>query len=133
MTTRVDDPGTMITRWSYLLVLCLLGTGCQNTKPMFRARAQIYVRPPVYYAPRVVQQNPPGAVWTPAPAAQPAGGGLDTRTSRPGALLRRPGPQGAGGTVPPTVPRSTATAPRSRSEEHTSELQSPMYLVCRLL
>jgi hypothetical protein len=69
MTTRVDDPGTMITRWSYLLVLCLLGTGCQNTKPMFRARAQIYVRPPVYYAPRVVQQNPPGAVWTPAPAA----------------------------------------------------------------
>src|ERR1017187_3389408 len=24
-------------------------------------------------------------------------------------------------------------APRSRSEEHTSELQSPMYLVCRLL
>src|SRR5437762_7806638 len=26
---------------------------------------------------------------------------------------------------------STATAPRS--EEHTSELQSPMYLVCRLL
>src|SRR5437879_10578178 len=23
--------------------------------------------------------------------------------------------------------------PRSRSEEHTSELQSPMYLVCRLL
>src|SRR5437762_5972031 len=25
------------------------------------------------------------------------------------------------------------TAPRSRSEEHTSELQSPMYLVCRLL
>src|SRR5437879_8033499 len=24
-------------------------------------------------------------------------------------------------------------APRRRSEEHTSELQSPMYLVCRLL
>src|SRR5437763_5407896 len=24
-------------------------------------------------------------------------------------------------------------APRARSEEHTSELQSPMYLVCRLL
>src|SRR5437762_5330072 len=34
--------------------------------------------------------------------------------------------------------RSTATSPptlanSSRSEEHTSELQSPMYLVCRLL
>src|SRR5436189_3036708 len=26
-----------------------------------------------------------------------------------------------------------ADGPRSRSEEHTSELQSPMYLVCRLL
>src|SRR5436189_5726236 len=26
-----------------------------------------------------------------------------------------------------------ATSPGSRSEEHTSELQSPMYLVCRLL
>src|SRR5437764_5696553 len=27
----------------------------------------------------------------------------------------------------------TASMIRSRSEEHTSELQSPMYLVCRLL
>src|SRR5437762_14366418 len=26
-----------------------------------------------------------------------------------------------------------ANSPASRSEEHTSELQSPMYLVCRLL
>src|SRR5437763_10885762 len=26
-----------------------------------------------------------------------------------------------------------SSTPRSRSEEHTSELQSPMYLVCRLL
>src|SRR5437764_10734996 len=29
--------------------------------------------------------------------------------------------------------RSAGSRPRSRSEEHTSELQSPMYLVCRLL
>src|SRR5436189_4212566 len=29
--------------------------------------------------------------------------------------------------------RSVAAAPLTRSEEHTSELQSPMYLVCRLL
>src|SRR5437762_11028622 len=28
---------------------------------------------------------------------------------------------------------SSATPARPRSEEHTSELQSPMYLVCRLL
>src|SRR5437764_5137608 len=32
--------------------------------------------------------------------------------------------------LPTTAP---ATAPAKRSEEHTSELQSPMYLVCRLL
>src|SRR5437879_5395074 len=30
-------------------------------------------------------------------------------------------------------PCATSTLPRPRSEEHTSELQSPMYLVCRLL
>src|SRR5437762_12800823 len=28
---------------------------------------------------------------------------------------------------------TSRSAPASRSEEHTSELQSPMYLVCRLL
>src|SRR5437879_7811298 len=28
---------------------------------------------------------------------------------------------------------AAADAPTTRSEEHTSELQSPMYLVCRLL
>src|SRR5437762_7045904 len=33
-----------------------------------------------------------------------------------------------------TIPSvSTATTSAERSEEHTSELQSPMYLVCRLL
>src|SRR5437879_11644333 len=31
------------------------------------------------------------------------------------------------------VPRESRCGARSRSEEHTSELQSPMYLVCRLL
>src|SRR5437764_10788085 len=34
--------------------------------------------------------------------------------------------------VAPRHPRSPLLAPQ-RSEEHTSELQSPMYLVCRLL
>src|SRR5437763_7060537 len=39
---------------------------------------------------------------------------------------------------PPPVPQGHAREPYSRraglrSEEHTSELQSPMYLVCRLL
>src|SRR5437762_4720860 len=32
-----------------------------------------------------------------------------------------------------TSPRWSVARPSSRSEEHTSELQSPMYLVCRLL
>src|SRR5437762_8130666 len=31
------------------------------------------------------------------------------------------------------VPHAAPSACRVRSEEHTSELQSPMYLVCRLL
>src|SRR5436189_1386325 len=38
--------------------------------------------------------------------------------------------------LPPDRPRRPGcrgTAPGVRSEEHTSELQSPMYLVCRLL
>ena len=33
----------------------------------------------------------------------------------------------------PTIKSLTLTPGKSRSEEHTSELQSPMYLVCRLL
>src|SRR5437764_15430014 len=32
-----------------------------------------------------------------------------------------------------SVPSQAVTAAVARSEEHTSELQSPMYLVCRLL
>src|SRR5437762_3781831 len=40
-------------------------------------------------------------------------------------------------TIPPTFRRSTRPVSSRpvppRSEEHTSELQSPMYLVCRLL
>src|ERR1017187_9524244 len=39
------------------------------------------------------------------------------------------------GAVPavPAAPPMAARAPAVRSEEHTSELQSPMHLVCRLL
>src|SRR5437879_8035321 len=39
---------------------------------------------------------------------------------------------GAVGVVAPDPGGGCATTP-TRSEEHTSELQSPMYLVCRLL
>src|SRR3989304_9754567 len=34
---------------------------------------------------------------------------------------------------PPPCPFSNSSAPRLRSEEHTSELQSRLHLVCRLL
>src|SRR5437879_10260926 len=44
---------------------------------------------------------------------------------------RRP-PRSATAAVPTARVRARRH-PRSRSEEHTSELQSPMYLVCRLL
>src|SRR5437763_9187192 len=36
-------------------------------------------------------------------------------------------------TFAPSAAILAATLPAPRSEEHTSELQSPMYLVCRLL
>src|SRR5437764_8114560 len=48
------------------------------------------------------------------------------RTPRP--PPRRSGRRPAAWPVPRRPPRNVA-----RSEEHTSELQSPMYLVCRLL
>src|SRR5437879_9223165 len=35
--------------------------------------------------------------------------------------------------LPPPCSLYSACSPLPRSEEHTSELQSPMYLVCRLL
>src|SRR2546426_1512926 len=48
---------------------------------------------------------------------------------------RRPRPAPAIGprTATTTAARATRRSPRSRSEEHTSELQSPCNLVCRLL
>src|SRR5438876_6870049 len=50
----------------------------------------------------------------------------------PGAddLLRRPRRRGTG---VPVVQRASGPGVHGRSEEHTSELQSPVHLVCRLL
>src|SRR5437879_12071496 len=42
-------------------------------------------------------------------------------------------PPQAAGIVRPPSPVTGPAGPGARSEEHTSELQSPMYLVCRLL
>src|SRR2546425_4892546 len=54
------------------------------------------------------------------------------RGDRTGRAPRRPGQRGARG-VAPASPASSADPARARSEEHTSELQSLAYLVCRLL
>src|SRR3712207_8613027 len=61
-------------------------------------------------------------------ARRPAGPPADGRTA-PAAPARR------GRRAPRTAPRHprSGTPARSRSEEHTSELQSRQYLVCRLL
>src|SRR5437879_6620915 len=56
-----------------------------------------------------------------APRA-PAGAPAHARGRAPGPQPRRERPWWGPG-----------ARPRARSEEHTSELQSPMYLVCRLL
>src|SRR5215210_8178864 len=50
-------------------------------------------------------------------------------------LFRSPPRPGRAGSPPSGSGRSGGRAPgrRRRSGEHTSELQSPMYLVCRLL
>src|SRR5437763_3235581 len=52
--------------------------------------------------------------------------------SAPASTSRSSRSRAAAAVVPPRLV-STASAPAGRSEEHTSELQSPMYLVCRLL
>src|SRR2546428_4990193 len=45
----------------------------------------------------------------------------------------RAGSRAPGGRAPPRPPRCRGRRPTSRSEEHTSELQSRSDLVCRLL
>src|SRR5437763_13943484 len=45
----------------------------------------------------------------------------------------RPSPKTRSDYARPSAPSSSISTVSFRSEEHTSELQSPMYLVCRLL
>src|SRR5438876_8069981 len=49
------------------------------------------------------------------------------------ARKRSPPPRASRRTSRESCARSTRRRARSRSEEHTSELQSPVHLVCRLL
>src|SRR3712207_9013835 len=59
-------------------------------------------------------------------------GGRGDRAVRRVPARRRDGPRGAPEDGRAVEPAAHA-APRDRSEEHTSELQSRQYLVCRLL
>src|SRR3712207_8658674 len=54
------------------------------------------------------------------------------RSTRPSVERRNLAPWGSAAS-PSGARRAPATASGGRSEEHTSELQSPQYLVCRLL
>src|SRR3712207_7200900 len=62
---------------------------------------------------------------------RPVGGGQDTHR-RDGGHHGRAAPPGTAGLLRAVV-RTAAVAVGARSEEHTSELQSRQYLVCRLL
>src|SRR6266487_5431302 len=65
-----------------------------------------------------------------------AGSSSCARSHRRTAGMRRCAPTSLRGCPPPRPPPGSATHPRAccrRSEEHTSELQSPVHLVCRLL
>src|SRR5436189_4141465 len=70
-----------------------------------------------------------GKAAAPLHAPRDRGGASGARVDFAGA--GRGGGHGGGGLGPHCEPRLTPRA--MRSEEHTSELQSPMYLVCRLL
>src|SRR5947208_9122305 len=48
-------------------------------------------------------------------------------------LFRSPGASESGTSEPAPAPRAPTPGSAPRSEEHTSELQSPDHLVCRLL
>src|SRR3712207_8300453 len=65
-----------------------------------------------------------------------SGGGGPPGGRMPSALALSPRPPGKCACAPASRGRSRRRAPRGparRSEEHTSELQSRQYLVCRLL
>src|SRR3712207_7711975 len=69
------------------------------------------------------------------PISEPAASSTCRRRSTGSAARRRSATAHTARAAPARVTRSGTSmrSPRSRSEEHTSELQSRQYLVCRLL
>src|SRR2546422_6870261 len=65
--------------------------------------------------------------------ADPVRSGSGTRTPAPGHTSRYAPPSARSPHDAAPAPAPLQLAPESRSEEHTSELQSRLHLVCRLL
>src|SRR5437762_1493876 len=82
---------------------------------------------------RASQARRAGCRWRRArrPPARRRGGRARVRGGRGTCHRRRGGRSARNGSTSRAVTRRSGCPPRS--EEHTSELQSPMYLVCRLL
>src|SRR5437764_4136821 len=96
------------------------------------------MRIPTVYVPLLVVERPPSSTLFPYTTLFRSG--LRGRPAVPQRAVR-PHPGGARGGGQPRPDRlparglagAGALGPDGRSEEHTSELQSPMYVVCRLL
>src|SRR5437762_2185152 len=113
---------------------------CLNKKKEPKTPARLFHHPPYCYTTPATPAIYPLSLHDALPiscpcvraarAARRAAGAPDRRSRIAGArsALPRPRPDGSG--RPPRAPKRHR---RRRSEEHTSELQSPMYLVCRLL
>src|SRR3712207_8692115 len=96
-------------------------------------RSTLFPYTTLFRSPRRVDRlQPPGRVGRPSPApdeaAEPSPGARDT--TDPG---RHPDGEGPARSEPLADRTRAEIANSSRSEEHTSELQSRQYLVCRLL
>src|ERR1017187_10698528 len=82
----------------------------------------------VYYGPRDVRVE-----TVPRPSAGPGEVVLRVRRCSVCGTDKRIFTHGQKNVIPPTITGHEIVGTVHRSEEHTSELQSPMHLVCRLL
>src|SRR5216684_5062905 len=88
---------------------------------------------------RLLQAAAVGALTLPAGLTFPDVGWTQVAVTLPEVTVTAPRPSPApvgravrAGTPAPSPPSPPAPAPQIRSEEHTSELQSRLHLVCRL-
>src|SRR5437762_5389220 len=95
--------------------------------PLTKATGKIATAPAGHEPPGRGSQTRFGNHWTPLPVTA-AACPIVTGPPKSGRKVASPVSELAfAAGAPPVI------APALRSEEHTSELQSPMYLVCRLL